>query len=162
MEKALVGLCGPLMKLLGYVIKIPRIKTYSKPPNASRVIPESGVSEYPTQLALGFWGNEESVEWLETREFFSGTVLRRWYLWLFPLHSERRLSTGVYNYAAYNKGLFCYHCDYGELLRRLISLGFFGAPKRRRVLWLLENWRVTHSINRLNHELSTGPVDVRW
>jgi error-prone DNA polymerase len=54
MEKAIVGLCGPLMKLLGYVIKIPRIRTYSKPPTASRVIPKSDVSEYPTQLALGF------------------------------------------------------------------------------------------------------------
>jgi hypothetical protein len=54
MEKALVGLCGPLMKLLGYVIKIPKIRTHSKPPNASRVIPESDVSEYPTQLALWF------------------------------------------------------------------------------------------------------------
>jgi hypothetical protein len=54
MEKALVGLCGPLMKLLGYVIKIPKIKTYSKPPTAGRVIPESDVSEYPEQLALGF------------------------------------------------------------------------------------------------------------
>jgi hypothetical protein len=54
MEKALIGLCGPLTKLLGYVMKIPRIKTYSKPPKASRVIPESDVSEYPTQLALWF------------------------------------------------------------------------------------------------------------
>jgi error-prone DNA polymerase len=54
MDKALVGLCGPLTKLLGYVIKIPKIKTYSKPLTASRVIPESGVSEYPEQLALGF------------------------------------------------------------------------------------------------------------
>jgi hypothetical protein len=53
-DKALVGLCGSLVKLLGYVIKIPRIKTYSKPPTASRVIPESDVSEYPVQLALGF------------------------------------------------------------------------------------------------------------
>jgi error-prone DNA polymerase len=54
MEKALVGLCGPLTKLLGYVMKIPKIRTYSKPSIASRVIPESDVSEYPTQLALGF------------------------------------------------------------------------------------------------------------
>jgi DNA polymerase III alpha subunit len=54
MEKALVGLCGPLTKLLGYVMKIPKTKTYSKPPTASKVIPESEVSEYPTQLALGF------------------------------------------------------------------------------------------------------------
>jgi DNA polymerase III alpha subunit len=54
MEKALVGLCGPLAKLLGYVIKIPKTKTYSKPATASKVIPESEVSEYPTQLALGF------------------------------------------------------------------------------------------------------------
>ena len=54
MEKALIGLCGPLTKLLGYVMKIPKIKTYSKPSTASRVIPESDVSEYPTQLALGF------------------------------------------------------------------------------------------------------------
>jgi hypothetical protein len=54
MDKALVGLCGPLTKLLGYVIKIPKIKTYAKPPTASRVIPESELSEYPTQLALGF------------------------------------------------------------------------------------------------------------
>ncbi|MFH0958683.1 MAG: OB-fold nucleic acid binding domain-containing protein [Pseudomonadota bacterium] len=54
MEKALVGLCGSLVKLLGYVIKIPKIKTYSKPPTASRVIPESDVSEYPTQLSLGY------------------------------------------------------------------------------------------------------------
>ena len=54
MEKALVGLCGPLTKLLDYVIKIPKTKTYSKPSTASKVIPESVVSEYPTQLALGF------------------------------------------------------------------------------------------------------------
>ncbi len=54
MEKVLVGLCGPLTKLLGYVMKIPKIKTYSKPPNASRVIPKTEVGEYPTQLALGF------------------------------------------------------------------------------------------------------------
>ena len=54
MDKALVGLCGPLTKLLGYVMKIPKIKTYSKPLTAIRVIPESDVSEYPTQLALGF------------------------------------------------------------------------------------------------------------
>jgi error-prone DNA polymerase len=54
MEKALIGLCGPLTKLLGYVMKIPKIKTYSKPLTAIRVIPESDVSEYPTQLALGF------------------------------------------------------------------------------------------------------------
>ena len=54
MEKALVGLCGSLVKLLGYVMKIPKIRTYSKPSIASRVIPESDVSEYPTQLALGF------------------------------------------------------------------------------------------------------------
>ncbi len=54
MEKALVGLCGPLTKLLGYVMKIPKIKTYSKPLTASKVILESEVSEYPTQLALGF------------------------------------------------------------------------------------------------------------
>jgi len=54
MEKALVGLCEPLTKLLGYVIKIPKTKTYSKPPTASKVIPQSEVSEYPTQLALGF------------------------------------------------------------------------------------------------------------
>ena len=54
MEKALVSLCGPLTKLLGYVIKIPKTKTYSKPPTASKVILESEVSEYPTQLALGF------------------------------------------------------------------------------------------------------------
>ena len=45
MDKALVGLCGPLTKLLGYVIKIPKVKTYSKPSTASRVIPESDVSE---------------------------------------------------------------------------------------------------------------------
>ena len=54
MEKTLVGLCGPLTKLLGYVMKIPKITTYSKPPTAGRVIPESEVSEYPEQLALGF------------------------------------------------------------------------------------------------------------
>ena len=54
MEKALVGLCGPLTKLLGYVIKIPKTKNYSKPPTASKVILESGVSESPEQLALGF------------------------------------------------------------------------------------------------------------
>ena len=54
MEKAMVGLCGPLTKLLGYVIKIPKIKTYSKPPTVGRVIPDSDVSEYPTQMALGF------------------------------------------------------------------------------------------------------------
>ena len=54
MEKALVGLCGPLTKLLGYVMKIPKTMNYSKPPIASQVIPESEVSEYPTQLALGF------------------------------------------------------------------------------------------------------------
>jgi aspartyl/asparaginyl-tRNA synthetase len=54
MEKALVGLCGSLVKLLGYIIKIPKIKTYSKSPTASMVIPESEFSEYPTQLALGF------------------------------------------------------------------------------------------------------------
>ena len=54
MEKVIIGLCGPLTKLLGYVIKIPKTKTYSKPPTASKVIPESEVSEYPTQLALGF------------------------------------------------------------------------------------------------------------
>jgi DNA polymerase III alpha subunit len=54
MEKALVGLCGPLTKLLGYVMKIPKTKTYSKSPTASNVIPESEVSEYPTQLVLGF------------------------------------------------------------------------------------------------------------
>ncbi|MFH0959025.1 MAG: OB-fold nucleic acid binding domain-containing protein [Pseudomonadota bacterium] len=60
MEKALVGLCGPLTKLLGYVMKIPRIQTYSRPPTESRVIPESEVSEYPTQLALGFCGAGKS------------------------------------------------------------------------------------------------------
>ncbi|MFH0959993.1 MAG: OB-fold nucleic acid binding domain-containing protein [Pseudomonadota bacterium] len=54
MERALVGLCGPLTKLLGYVMKIPKTKTYSKPPTASKVIREAEVSEYPTQLALGF------------------------------------------------------------------------------------------------------------
>jgi hypothetical protein len=54
MEKAMVGLCGPLTKLLGYVIEIPKTKTRSKPPIASKVILESEVSEYPTQLALGF------------------------------------------------------------------------------------------------------------
>ena len=54
LKKALVGLCGPLTKLLGYVMKIPKIKTYSKPPTASKVIQKSEVSEYPTQLALGF------------------------------------------------------------------------------------------------------------
>jgi hypothetical protein len=54
MEKALVGLCGPLTKLLGYVIKIPKTKNYSKPPTASKVMSESEVSDYPTQMALGF------------------------------------------------------------------------------------------------------------
>ena len=54
MEKALVGLCGPLTKLLGYVIKIPKTKTDYKPPTASKVMSESDVGEYPTQLALGF------------------------------------------------------------------------------------------------------------
>ena len=34
MEKALVGLCGPLTKLLGYVMKIPKKKKYSKPPSS--------------------------------------------------------------------------------------------------------------------------------
>lgn len=60
MEKALVGLCGPLTKLLGYVIKIPKTKAYSKPPTASKVMSESEVSEYPTQLALGFCGAGKS------------------------------------------------------------------------------------------------------
>ena len=54
MEKAMVGLCCPLTKLLGYVIKIPKTKNYSKPPTASKVMSESEVSEYPTQMALGF------------------------------------------------------------------------------------------------------------
>jgi hypothetical protein len=70
------------------------------------------------------------------------------------------LSTGVYNQAAYNKGLFCYLYDYSRLLRRLILLGFSGAPKRRNLLGSLKNWEVSNSINSLNHDLSTGPVDV--
>jgi hypothetical protein len=37
-----------------YVMKIPKTKTYSKPPTASKVMSESEVSEYPMQLALGF------------------------------------------------------------------------------------------------------------
>jgi hypothetical protein len=54
MDKALVGLCGPLTKLLGYVMKIPKFKTYSKPPTVSRVIQKSELGDYPTQLALWF------------------------------------------------------------------------------------------------------------
>jgi hypothetical protein len=54
MEKALVGLCGSLVKLLGYVIKIPQKKKYLKPPvvRTLKAVPET--DEYPTQLALGF------------------------------------------------------------------------------------------------------------
>ena len=54
MEKALVGLCGPLTKLLGYVIKIPPKKKYFKPPVVRKVIAAPETDEYPTQLALGF------------------------------------------------------------------------------------------------------------
>jgi hypothetical protein len=54
MENALVGLCGPLTKLLGYVMKIPQKKKYFKPPVVRKVKVEPETDEYPTQLALGF------------------------------------------------------------------------------------------------------------
>jgi hypothetical protein len=31
----MIGLCGSLVKLLGYVIKIPKLRTYSKPSTTS-------------------------------------------------------------------------------------------------------------------------------
>ena len=54
MDKALVGLCGPLTKLLGYVMKIPQKKKYLKPPVVGKVKAAPETDEYPTQLALGF------------------------------------------------------------------------------------------------------------
>jgi len=54
MEKALVGLCGPLTKLLGYVIKIPQKKKYLKLPVVRKVEEAPQNDEYPTQMALGF------------------------------------------------------------------------------------------------------------
>jgi error-prone DNA polymerase len=54
MKKAMVGLCGPLTKLLGYVIKIPQKKKYLKPPVVGRVKAAPETDEYTTQLALGF------------------------------------------------------------------------------------------------------------
>ena len=54
MEKALVGLCGPLTKLLGYVIKIPQKKKYLKFPVVRKVEEAPQNDEYPTQMALGF------------------------------------------------------------------------------------------------------------
>jgi error-prone DNA polymerase len=54
MEKVLVGLCGSLVKLLGYVIKIPQKKKYLKPPVVGKVKVAPETDEYPIQLALGF------------------------------------------------------------------------------------------------------------
>ncbi len=54
MDRALVGLCGPLKKLLGYVMKIPQKKKYLKPPVVGKVMSEPLANECPTQLALGF------------------------------------------------------------------------------------------------------------
>ncbi len=54
MEKALVGLCGPLTKLLGYVMKIPQKKKYFKHPVVMKVKAVPETDEYPTQLALGY------------------------------------------------------------------------------------------------------------
>jgi hypothetical protein len=55
MEKALVGLCGPLTKLLGYVMKV-RLppKKDSRPPAKNSFIREQPGSEPPEQLLLGY------------------------------------------------------------------------------------------------------------
>jgi len=56
MEKALVGLCGPLTKLLGYVMNVrlpPKTRDFKLPVvRKVKAVPET--DEYPTQLALGF------------------------------------------------------------------------------------------------------------
>jgi len=54
MEKALVGLCGSLVKLLGYVMKIPQKKKVFEPPVVKKVKEAPETDEYPTQLALGY------------------------------------------------------------------------------------------------------------
>jgi error-prone DNA polymerase len=56
MEKALVGLCGPLTKLLTNVmhVRIPRKTCDLKRPAVKTVIPEPENCDYPTQLSLGF------------------------------------------------------------------------------------------------------------
>ena len=56
MEKAMVGLCGPLTKLLGYVMNVrlpPKTRDFKLPVvRKVKAVPET--DEYPTQLALGF------------------------------------------------------------------------------------------------------------
>ena len=78
-------------------MKIPKTKTYSKPLTASKVMSESDVSEYPTQLALGFWGVDECslgrrADWIYifTGDMTENSAVLRTY-------PEMRLSTGVYN-----------------------------------------------------------------
>lgn len=56
MEKALVGLCGPLTKLFGYVMKVrlpPKNKDF-KPPAKNSFIREQTGSESLEQLCLGY------------------------------------------------------------------------------------------------------------
>ncbi len=60
MEKALVGLCGPLTKLLANVMKVRLLATKkdTKPPVKSRLIHERTDGESLEQLWLGYWGGE--------------------------------------------------------------------------------------------------------
>ncbi len=56
MEKALVGLCGPLTKLLGYVmnVRVPKGGPDLRRPAERKVMAVPETDEYPTQLALWF------------------------------------------------------------------------------------------------------------